>query len=107
MTLDEMSEAIEKGHRELVSDLLSGERELFKEPGAAFVLLQEVRRLRHPLSSSEAEPKGAYGVWCEAKGHGGNPRWLNTDPLTYREAMKEADGMNCANHQWHYTARPR
>ena len=56
---------------------------------------------------SKTIPKGFYGVFCEPKGHMHDPRWLNIDkPISYEEAVLEADFMNRSNHAWHYYAKP-
>lgn len=51
-------------------------------------------------------PSGLYGVFCEPKGHMGDPRWTSSEPKSYEAAVVEADFMNRSNHSWHYYAKP-
>ena len=52
-------------------------------------------------------PAGKYGVFCEpVDGQMKNPCWLDSGVMTYEDAVKKADEMCRANHQWHYYAKP-
>lgn len=58
------------------------------------------------IDSPNKPPEGLYGVYYEPKGQMGNPGWLTKPPMSYEEAIKEADYMCRANHAWNYYAKP-
>ncbi len=51
-------------------------------------------------------PEGPYGVWCEPVGHLGNPQWMDSTPVSFENAQRDADRMCRVNPAWHYTSRP-